>query len=84
MITEQHTQRFGDLPLLVESVIGRSMLPVREILALAPGSVVKLSAPTGSHAEVLVGGAPFGAGEVVRSGGAPGVRLMSFEKKKGL
>ena len=76
-------QRFGDLPLEVESVIGRSMLPVREILALAPGSVVKLSAPAGSHAEVLVGGALFGTGEVVRSAGVPAVRLTHFEKKKG-
>jgi flagellar motor switch protein FliN/FliY len=77
-----HIERFGDLPLRVESVIGRSMLPVREILALGPGSIIKLSAPAGSHAEVLVGGAPFGSGEVVRSGGAPAVRLLNFEKKK--
>ncbi len=83
MTSLQHMQRFGELPLPVESVIGRSMLPVREILALAPGSVIKLSAQAGSHAEVLVGGALFGAGEVIRSGGSPGVRLMNFEKKKG-
>lgn len=57
-------------------------MPVREILSLAPGSVIKLSSPVGSKVDVFVGGVPFGFGEVTRLGTSIGIRLTGFAKKK--
>lgn len=82
MNAAEFIHRFGELPMTLESELGRCMMPVREILALAPGSVLTLPVPTGSNVKVLVGGAPFAAGELVRSGGAPAVRLLTFGERK--
>lgn len=78
----EHIGRFEQIPLSVESELGRCSMPVREILSLAPGSVIKLSSPVGSLVDVLVGGAPFGFGEMTRLGGSVRIRLTGFAKKK--
>ena len=78
MIAAEQMNRYAELPLTVESEIGRVMLPMRDVLALAPGSVIRLPVRFGSHIRLLVGGAPFAAGEVVRVGKAPAIKLMSF------
>ena len=75
-------QRYGELPMTLESELGRCEMPVREILALAPGSVLKLPIPSGGKVRVRVGGAPFAAGELVRSGGATAIRLLTFAERK--
>lgn len=82
MIATEQINRWADLPLIVESELGTRMLPMREVLALTAGSVIKLPVPSGSNVSILVGGAPFATGEVIRIGRSPGVRLMSFAKKK--
>jgi flagellar motor switch protein FliN len=79
----QSIQRYAELPMKVESELGRCFMPVREVLALAPGSVFKLPLPAGSNVQVLVGGAPFATGEFVRMGGVPAVRLLDFGGKAG-
>lgn len=71
-------QRYAELPMNVEGELGRCLMPVREVLALAPGSVVRLPVPAGSHVQLLVGGAPFASGELVQLGGTPAVRLLNF------
>jgi flagellar motor switch protein FliN/FliY len=58
-------------------------MPVREILALAPGSVIKLSNAVGSPIDVRVGGAPFGAGEIVSVHQKMAVRIVSFKEPRG-
>jgi flagellar motor switch protein FliN/FliY len=70
------------LPVSVESELGRRNMSVREILSLAPGSVIKLPRPVGSAVDLYVGGALFGSGEVIRSGGSTAVRMTGFETKK--
>lgn len=80
MTTADQMNRYAELPLTVESEIGKVMLPMRDVLALAPGSVIRLPVRFGSHVRLLVGGAPFAAGEVVRIGKTPAVRLMSFAR----
>jgi flagellar motor switch/type III secretory pathway protein FliN len=74
--------RYGELPMMLEGELGRCVMPVREILALAPGSVVKLQNPAGGKVQVLVGGAPFAAGELVKSGGTTAIRLLTFPERK--
>lgn len=81
MISPEQIRRYAELPLVLESEIGRCMLPVREVLALAPGSVIKLPGAPG-RVQLLAGGAPFATGEVIRSGGAPAVRVLAFGKGK--
>jgi flagellar motor switch/type III secretory pathway protein FliN len=80
-LSSEHIARFEQIPLSVESELGRCSMPVREILSLAPGSVIKLSSPVGSKVDVSVGGAPFGFGEMTRLGKTIGVRLTGFVVK---
>ncbi|HLW76391.1 MAG TPA: FliM/FliN family flagellar motor switch protein [Bryobacteraceae bacterium] len=74
--------RFGEIPLSLESELGRCMLPVREVLALAPGSVIRLTSKIGAKVDLFVGGAPFGSGELTKLGNAIGIRLTNFAVKK--
>ena len=83
MTAAEQIEFYSELPMAVESELGRCMLPVRDVLALSAGSVLKLSVAAGSNVQVLVGGAPFGTAEVVRTGKTPAVRLLSFQKRKG-
>lgn len=81
MLIEQ-ISRYEQVPLSVESELGRCSMPVREILSLAPGSVIKLSSPVGSTVDIFVGGAPFGHGELTKLGNTIGIRLTGFAKKR--
>jgi len=74
--------RYSTLPLPVESELGRCMMSVREIISLAPGSVIKLDGALGSEVSLAVGGAPFGSGEMIRAGGGLAVRVTAFASKK--
>ena len=82
MISSEQIRRYADLPLVLESEIGRCMLPVREVLTLSPGSLIKLPGAAG-RVHLLAGGAPFATAEVVRAGNAPAVRILSFGKGAG-
>jgi flagellar motor switch/type III secretory pathway protein FliN len=53
-------------------------MSVREILNLAPGSVIKLSRPVASAVDLFVGGAPFGSGELVRVRDSLAIRITGF------
>jgi flagellar motor switch protein FliN len=70
--------RYADLSLSVEAEIGRCAMPLRELVALAPGSVIKLPVRAGSAVQVLVGDAPFASGELMRTGKGPAIRLLNF------
>ena len=78
MTDAEQIRRYADLPLSVESELGQCTMPVREILALAPGSVVKLSSPDGSRVALYVGGSKFGSGEMMKIGAVTAVRIMDF------
>lgn len=78
----EHVSRFAQLPLAVEGELGRCSMPVREILSLAPGSVIRLSRTLGSAIDLFVGGVKFGAGELVQSGDSLAVRITAFKETK--
>ena len=82
MTDAQHIRRYDDLPLSVESELGQCTMPVREILSLAPGSVIKLSSPEGSKVALYVGGANFGSGEMMKIGAITAVRITDFARKR--
>ncbi|HTS77878.1 MAG TPA: FliM/FliN family flagellar motor C-terminal domain-containing protein [Bryobacteraceae bacterium] len=81
-MNSEQIQRYAELPLELESELGRCVLPVREVLALAPGSILKLPASFGSNVQLFAGGAPFAAGEWIRSDGVPAIRLLTFGSGK--
>ncbi len=64
-----------DLPLPISVELGRTRLPVQEILALGRGSVIQLDRLAGEPVEVFVGDRRFAQGEVVVLGDQFGVRI---------
>jgi flagellar motor switch protein FliN len=62
----------------VSVVIGRSRLPIRELLALDPGAVIELDRRPGDPVEVLVNGTLVARGEVVIVEGEFGVRIIEL------
>jgi type III secretion protein Q len=75
--------RYGKLPLPLQPELGRCSLTVGEILALAPGSLIKLSRPLGEKIDINVAGVRFGSGELVRMGGVLSVRVAGFHAVNG-
>lgn len=78
MTLNEQMAHYGKLPLPLQPELGRCTLTVGEILALAPGSVVKLSKPLGDRIDIHVAGVRFGSGELVRVGGVLSVRMAAF------
>ncbi|TVR51977.1 MAG: flagellar motor switch protein FliN [Gemmatimonadales bacterium] len=64
-----------DLPLPVSVELGRTRLPVQEILGLGRGSVVQLDRLAGEPVDLFVGDRKFAQGEVVVLGEQFGVRI---------
>jgi flagellar motor switch protein FliN len=74
--------RYAQLSFPVEAELGRCAMSVREILSLAPGSLLTLPRPVGSKVTVFVGGASFCIGDMMRMGSAVAVRITGFESRK--
>lgn len=64
-----------DVPLRITVELGRAEMPVREILALGPGSVIELDRSAGEVLDVLVNGTLVAQGEVVVVDEQFGIRL---------
>lgn len=54
-----------DVEMVLTAEIGRTRLPVREVLSLTPGSILELDRSAGSPADVMVNGRLVARGEVV-------------------
>lgn len=66
-----------DMTLTVE--VGRTTMPVRDVLNLEPGAIVELDRSAGAPADVLINGRVMARGEVVVvDGGDFGVRLTKI------
>lgn len=65
-----------ELELCVE--IGRARLPLRQLLALTPGSVVELDRALGEPVDVLVNGKLVARGQIVTIADEFGVRLSEI------
>ena len=78
-LTEQ-IARYERMTLPVDPQLGQLMMPMGQILALTPGSVIKLPRPLGSKIDVFVGGAPFGSGQLVSAGDHLGLRFSNFSR----
>ena len=67
-----------DIPLAVTVEIGRTKLALRDLLALAPGSVVELSKLAGEPLDILVNGKPIARGEAVMVNDKFGIRVTDI------
>src|SRR5262245_339024 len=67
-----------DIPLEVTIELGRTRLPLRELLALAAGSVVELAKAAGEPLDVRVNGKLVARGEAVMVNDKFGIRLTDI------
>lgn len=67
-----------DVPMPVTIELGRARLPLAELLALAPGSLVPLDRAAHEPVDVYVGGKLFARGEVVTVGTKYGIRVTGL------
>jgi flagellar motor switch protein FliN/FliY len=71
---------FGDVPVDVDIELDRRKMTVEQILALEPGSVIKMTRSAGENIDVLVGGTLIGSGEIVIIEESVGVRITDFKE----
>ncbi len=67
-----------DVPVSVSIELGRVRLPLAEVLALAPGSLVMLDRAAHEPVDLYVGGRLYARGEVVVVGEKYGIRITSL------
>jgi flagellar motor switch protein FliN/FliY len=67
-----------DVELVVTAELGRTTMPVRDLLGLAPGMVVEIDRAAGSPIDLLVNGRKIAAGEVVVIDEEYGIRITEI------
>ena len=69
-----------DLPLRITIEVGRLRIRVRDLLRLAPDSVVELKKPAGEPFDISINGVPAARGEVIMMEQSAGVRIVEIQK----
>jgi flagellar motor switch/type III secretory pathway protein FliN len=82
LTTEEKMMRYAQLSFPLEAELGRCEMLVRDILSLAPGSLLTLDRPVGSKVTLYVGGASLCSGDMMRPGRAVALRIAGFENRK--
>jgi flagellar motor switch protein FliN/FliY len=67
-----------DVELVVTAELGRTTMPVRDLLGLAPGMVVEIDRAAGAPIDLLVNGRRIAAGEVVVIDEEFGIRITEI------
>lgn len=70
--------RLMDLQLPVTVLLGRAVLPIRDVLKIASGSLIELDRQIGDYVEVRVHGTVVARGEIVSVRGNYGVRIKEI------
>jgi len=65
-----------DVQVTLSVEIGRTRLPIKDLLALNQGSIVSLDRGVNEPLDLMVNGTLIARGEVVESGGQFGLRLI--------
>lgn len=71
-------KRLGKATMEVTVELGRTRLPLENVLDAEPGHVVELEKRTGSPVELLVNGALFARGEIVVIGDNLAIRITDL------
>jgi len=67
-----------DVQVTLSVEIGRTRLPIKDLLALNQGSIVSLDRGVSEHLDLMVNGTLIARGEVVESAGQFGLRLIDI------
>ncbi len=70
--------RLMDLELPLSIALGRSSLPLREVLKMTPGYLIELDRKIGDFVDLVVYGTTIARGEVVSVKGNYGVRIKEI------
>jgi flagellar motor switch protein FliN/FliY len=71
-------ERLMDLELPLSIAIGRSTMPIRDVLKMTPGSLIELDRRIGESVDLVVHGTTVAKGEVVSVKGNYGVRIKEI------
>ena len=74
-VTNNDLDMIMDIPVQLTVELGRTKMPIKNLLQLAQGSVVELSAQAGEPLDVLINGFLIAQGEVVVVNEKLGIRL---------
>lgn len=78
-VTENRLARISGVEMNLAVIVGRTRMPVRDVLNLEPGAVVELDRSAGAPADVQLNGRTIAKGEVVVvDGGDYGVRITKI------
>jgi len=77
-IDSDRFERIMDIPLVVQVELGRTTMPIGDLLQLAQGSIVELAKLAGEPLDVLVHGKLVARGEAVVINDQFGVRLTDI------
>jgi flagellar motor switch protein FliN/FliY len=80
MTALEEIAHLADVPIEIEIELARKTMALREILALAVGSVVKMPRSAGENIDILAGGTLIGSGEVVIIEETVGIRITDFRE----
>lgn len=67
-----------DVPLQVTVELGRTEMPIRDVLSLGPGALIELDKLAGDPVDILVNDRPIAHGEVVVIDNMFGVRVTDI------
>jgi flagellar motor switch protein FliN/FliY len=73
-----------DIPLQIAIEVGRLSLKVRDLMKLAPDSIIQLKKPVGEPFDICINGLPVARGEVIVVEQSSGVRIIEVPKPGGL
>lgn len=78
-VTGARLARISNVEMRLSVIVGRTRMPVRDVLSLEPGAVVELDRSAGAPADVQLNGRTIAKGEVVVvDGGDYGVRITKI------
>lgn len=74
------SNRLNDIKIVVSAELGRTDVPIQDLLMLGPGSVLELERSIDSPIELVTQGVPLAKGEVVVVNGCFGIRITEVYK----
>ena len=69
------------LPIDIEARLDERMVTLKELIALRPGSLLRLARSAGERVDVLAGGTVLGDGEVVVVENVLGIRVTDIHEE---
>jgi flagellar motor switch protein FliN/FliY len=70
----------AEVPVVIAVELDRQVMPMREVLELAEGSVIRTARSAGENIDIYIGGVLSGSGEIVVIENTIGVRITDFRE----